>query len=105
MRRRARRREGEPRGYDGIRRYLARLQPVLTHWTATVGVGSLRQVTKDHVDDAVAELSGMVRRSLATVLRSLFRELKSRRVIFQNPARYLHVDASPASRGPSPPTD
>ncbi|MEU9945018.1 hypothetical protein [Streptomyces lavendulae] len=85
------RREGEPRGYDGIRRYLARLQPVLTHWTATVGVSSLRQVTKGHVDDAVAELSGMARRSLATVLRSLFRALKSRRVIFQNPARDLPV--------------
>ncbi|MDQ0605436.1 site-specific recombinase XerC [Streptomyces canus] len=88
---RAGRREGEPRGYDGIRRYLARLQPVLTHWTATAGVSSLRQVTKDHVDDAVAELSGMARRSLATVLRSLFRVLKSRRVIFQNPARDLPV--------------
>ncbi|MCT9011529.1 hypothetical protein [Streptomyces rhizosphaerihabitans] len=85
------RREGKPRGYDGIRRYLARLQPVLTHWTATVGASSLRQITRDHVDDAVAELSGMTRRSLATVLRSLFRALKSRRVIFQNPARDLPV--------------
>ncbi|MEU2390460.1 hypothetical protein [Streptomyces sp. NPDC007369] len=85
------RREGEPRGYDGIRRYLARLQQVLTHWTETVGVSSLRQVTKDHVDDAVAESSGMARRSPATVLRSLFRALKSRRVIFQEPARDLPV--------------
>ncbi|MEV7867521.1 hypothetical protein AB0P17_15775 [Streptomyces sp. NPDC088124] len=31
-------REGEQRGYDGIRRYLSHFEPVLTTWTATGGV-------------------------------------------------------------------
>ncbi|WNZ06182.1 hypothetical protein [Streptomyces sp. 11x1] len=84
------RREGEPRGYDGIRRYLTTLQPTLTAWT-TAGVNSLREITKDHVENAVDGLSGYARRGLATALRSLFRALKRERVIFRNPARDLPV--------------
>ncbi|WP_244453256.1 tyrosine-type recombinase/integrase [Streptomyces malaysiensis] len=38
-------REGEPRGYDGIRRYLTNLQPTLTAWTTTADVTSLREIT------------------------------------------------------------
>ncbi|MFF9090959.1 hypothetical protein ACF1BE_32205 [Streptomyces sp. NPDC014991] len=83
--------EGEPRGYDGIRRYLTTLQPTLTAWTRTAGVASLREITKDHVEDAVGGLSGYARRGLATALRSLFRALKRERVIFRNPARNLPV--------------
>lgn len=83
--------EGEPRGYDGIRRYLIHLQPTLTAWTATAGVTSLREITKDQVEGAVDELLGYARRGLATALRSLFRALKRERVIFRNPARDLPV--------------
>ncbi|WP_225101642.1 hypothetical protein [Streptomyces sp. CoH27] len=85
------RREGEPRGYDGIRRYLTTLQPTLTVWTTTAGVGSLREITKEQVEDAVDDLSGYARRGLAIALRSLFRALKRERVIFRNPARDLPV--------------
>lgn len=84
-------REGEPRGYDGIRRYLSNLQPALTAWTTTAGVTSLREITKDQVEDAVDGVSGYARRGLATALRSLFRALKRERVIFRNPARDLPV--------------
>ncbi|MFF2518894.1 hypothetical protein [Streptomyces sp. NPDC058086] len=84
-------REGEPRGYDGIRRYLTNLQPVLTAWTTTVGITSLREITKNQVEDAVHGVSGYARRGLATALRSLFRALKRERVIFRNPARDLPV--------------
>ncbi|MGW3954689.1 hypothetical protein ACWEKM_28000 [Streptomyces sp. NPDC004752] len=85
------RREGEPRGYDGIRRYLTTLQPTLTVWTTTAGVNSLREITKDHVENAVDGLSGYARRGLATALRSLFRALKRERMIFRNPTRHLPV--------------
>lgn len=84
-------REGEPRGYDGIRRYLTNLQPALTTWTTTAGVTSLREITKDQVEKAVDEVSGYARRGLATALRRLFRALKRERVIFRSPARDLPV--------------
>ncbi|MEU2284230.1 hypothetical protein ABZ614_20180 [Streptomyces sp. NPDC013178] len=84
-------REGEPRGYDGIRRYLANLQPTLTAWSTTAGVTSLREITKDHVEDAMDGVTGYARRGQATALRSLFRALKRERVIFRNPARNLAV--------------
>ena len=51
-------REGEPRGYDGIRRYLSHLQPILTTWTTTAGVTSLREITKNQDEDAVDGVSG-----------------------------------------------
>ncbi|MER5928099.1 hypothetical protein [Streptomyces mirabilis] len=84
-------REGEPRGYDGIRRYLSNLQPVLAAWTTTAGVTSLREITKNQVEGAVDRVSGYARRGLATALRSLFRALNRERVILRNPARDLPV--------------
>ncbi|EPH46913.1 hypothetical protein ABT390_33775 [Streptomyces aurantiacus] len=85
------RREGEPRGYDGIRRYLMLLLPALTAWTTTADVTSLRQITPDHIDEAVEGMTGYARRGLATALRSLFRALKRERIIFRNPAHGLPV--------------
>ncbi|WP_426567312.1 hypothetical protein [Streptomyces canus] len=84
-------REGEPRGYDGIRRYLTNLQPALTTWTTTAGVTSLREITNDQVEDVVDGVSGYARRGLATALRSLFRALKRERAIFRNPTQDLPV--------------
>lgn len=78
-------REGELRGYDGIRHYLSNIQPALTAWTTTAGVTSLREITKDQVEDAVDGMSGYARRGLATALRSLFRALKREGEIFRNP--------------------
>ena len=84
------RRDGGARGYDGIRRYLVVLQPILTVWTRA-GVTTLRQITRDHVGDAVDALSGHARRYLAICLRSLFKTLKRQRVIFRDPTRQLPV--------------
>lgn len=83
-------RENEPRSYDGIRRYLVSLQPVLTEWTAS-GMVTLREITSADTEAAVENLSGAARRGLAVALRSLFRALKRERVIFINPARDLPV--------------
>ncbi|CAM5521420.1 MULTISPECIES: site-specific integrase [Streptomyces] len=84
------RREGEPRGYEGIRRYLTAVQPTLTAW-AGAGVTTLREISHDQVETAVENLSGHGRRQLAICLRSLFRALKRKKVIFRNPARNLPV--------------
>jgi hypothetical protein len=84
------RREGEFRSWDGIRRYLAYVQPVLSDWTAS-GVATLREITQQQAEDAVNALSGHARRQLAIVLRSLFRSLKRQRVVFRDPARNLPV--------------
>jgi hypothetical protein len=104
VRREQGRREGEPRGYDGIRRYLITLQPTLTVWTTTAGVTSLREIMTDHVENAVDGMTGYARRGLATALRSLFRALKRERVIFRNPARNLPVGDLKGIPSPSPPT-
>ncbi|MFH8751867.1 site-specific integrase [Streptomyces rimosus] len=84
------RREDEPRSWSGIRRYLACLQPTLTSWTNT-GVTSLREITPDHIEQALSPLTGHNRRQLSSVLRSCFRALKRERIIFLNPARNLPV--------------
>lgn len=84
------RRQGSARGYDGIRRYLVALQPTLAAWTAA-NVTTLREITQDQVEKAVADLSGHARRQLAICLRSLFRALRQERVIFRDPTRHLPV--------------
>jgi hypothetical protein len=84
------RREGEFRGWNGIRRYLTYLHPVLSAWAAA-GVTTLREVTQQQVEDAVQDLTGHTRRQLAIALRSLFRSLKRQRVVFHDPSRNLRV--------------
>nr|WP_258404912.1 hypothetical protein [Streptomyces sp. F8] len=84
------RREHEARGYDGIRRYLAALQPLLTAWTNS-GITTLREITADHATDAADNLTGSARRQLAISLRSLFKALRQERVVFRDPTRELPV--------------
>ncbi|MFD3622334.1 hypothetical protein ACFWWT_45725 [Streptomyces sp. NPDC058676] len=52
---------------------------------------TLREVTLDHLHDALENLTGTARRQLATSLRSLFRALKRERLIFRDLARHLAV--------------
>lgn len=84
------RREAEPRGYDGIRRYLFTLQPALIAWTIT-GVTTLREITSADAEMALNGLVGSACRGLAIALRSLFQALKREQVIFRAPARDLPV--------------
>ncbi|MEU9056241.1 hypothetical protein AB0D37_38625 [Streptomyces sp. NPDC048384] len=83
-------RENEPRNWEGIRRYLSTLRPVLTAWTAT-GMTTLREVTADHIQDTLDGLEGTVRRQRATALRSLFGALKRERLVFLDLVRHLPV--------------
>ncbi|MFH9426317.1 hypothetical protein [Streptomyces sp. NPDC017529] len=84
------RREHEARGYNGIRRYLTALQPVLTAWTDS-GITTLRQITSEHATTALDDLTGHTRRKLAISLRSLFKALRQERIIFRDPTRNLPV--------------
>lgn len=83
-------RENEPRSWEGIRRYLSTLWPVLTAWTTT-GMTTLREVTADHIQDTLDGLEGTVRRQRATAMRSLFRALKRERLVFRDHVRHLPV--------------
>lgn len=83
-------RHEEPRSWEGIRRYLTALQPTLTAWTAA-GMTTLREVTSDHLQDALDAMAGTARRYLAIALRSLFRVLKRQRLIFRDLGRPLAV--------------
>ncbi|MFI6518170.1 hypothetical protein ACIBF1_21615 [Spirillospora sp. NPDC050679] len=84
------RRRAAPRGYDGIRRYLALLQPALTAWSAS-GVTTLKQISPSDAKAALDGLGGHTRRGRAVALRSVFQTLKRERVIFCDPTRDLPV--------------
>lgn len=83
-------REDKPRSWDGMRRHLTNLRPVLTQWAAG-GMTSLREATTDHIQDALDGLDGTARRQLVIALRSLFRALKRERLVFRDLARHLPV--------------
>ncbi|WP_344392074.1 hypothetical protein [Streptomyces vastus] len=83
-------RESEPRSWEGIRRYLTNLEPALIAWTQA-GMTTLREVTLDHLQEALDDLAGTARRQLAVALRSLFRALKQKKVVFRDPTRHLAV--------------
>lgn len=73
--------------------------PTIQGW-ADDGVGSLREITRADVLAALAP-GGNERATTAIALRSIFKTLKARKVIFQNPATKLNAGA-PASREPLP---
>ncbi|WP_127357494.1 site-specific integrase [Actinacidiphila soli] len=88
--------------FETIRKYLGYLYPVLTAWAARVT--SLREITKNDVQDALKQRPGSTGRDLLSALRSLFQALKQERVIFRDPTR--SVSLSTPERLPVPiPTD
>jgi hypothetical protein len=96
------RREHPAMPFETIRKYLGYLHPVLTAWAARVT--SLREITKDDVQDALAQRTGPTGRDLLSALRSLFQALKQERLIFRDPTR--GVSLSTAAHLPVPiPTD
>jgi hypothetical protein len=77
----------QPRTHATVRNYLAAVAPVLHRWHAD-GHTSLREITRD---DLLAALPthGHLRRQTISALRSLFRLLKARRIVFLNPTARL----------------
>jgi hypothetical protein len=86
-------RAGRPRKPATIQGYLRALGPALADWSARYQ--SLRQVTSDDIDDQLKPCTGPTGRLMAAVMRSLFRVLKARRVIFTNPTTGLEVHREP----------
>lgn len=76
-----------PRSHATIANYLTAVRPALALWAATHH--TLREITTDEIETQLGGLQGS-RRTLTTVaLRSLFAALKSRRMVFIDPARTL----------------
>jgi site-specific recombinase XerC len=86
-------RAGRPRKAATIQGYLRALEPALADWSARYQ--SLRQVTSDDITDQLERLSGPTSLLVAAVMRSLFKTLKARRVIFTNPTAGLELHRQP----------
>jgi integrase len=86
-------RTGRPRKAATIQGYLRALEPALTDWSARYQ--SLRQVSSDDVTDQLEPLAGPTRLLALAVMRSLFKTLKTQRVVFTNPTAGLELRREP----------
>ena len=84
-----------PRLSGTVRHYVAAAAPVITGWSHTHE--SLREITAEDVKVAVASLEGSHRVMTAVALRSLFKNLKSQRLIFTDPTMALSPGRFPAT--------
>ncbi|MGH3480900.1 MAG: hypothetical protein ACRDQD_29235 [Nocardioidaceae bacterium] len=73
--------------------------PVLRAW-ATAGHDSLREITADHIREALPA-EGTARSLIGSSLRSLFRVLKARRIVFVDPTTRIRT-GRPETRDPLP---
>ena len=80
----------KPRADETIRAQLAFALPVLRSWAATRD--SLREITRADVLAALPS-SGQPRATTVQGLRSIFRILRSRKLVFTNPTFRIHVPA------------
>jgi hypothetical protein len=86
-------RASRPRQAATIQGYLRAVTPALADWSARYR--SLRQVTADDVAARLQPLAGPTRKLTLVVLRSLFRTLKARRVVFTDPTAGLAAPREP----------
>ena len=77
----------KPLQNNTIRSYVWILQGPLASWSQSYE--SLREVTTDAVDEQIRTFTGSERSLAATAMRSLFRTLKAKRIIFANPTTHL----------------
>jgi hypothetical protein len=87
-------RRARPHAATTITSYLRAVLPVVRSWADDHT--SLREVTSDEVCTWIAPLTGSARVGTLVALRSLFKVLKSRRVIFTDPARSVHPGRFPS---------
>jgi hypothetical protein len=80
-------RPARPRHARTIEAYLRILEVPLASWSARYK--SLRQVTTGDLTAQLAPLTGATRQLALAAMRSLFTTLKTRRVLFTNPAAPL----------------
>ena len=86
---------GRARNPDTVSRYLNAAGPALAIWNANYL--TLREVTADEVATQLDGLLGSRRTLTAVALRSLFAALKTRRMVFVDPARPLSPGRFPHS--------
>lgn len=79
-----------PRSVETVRHRIAATAPTLTAWT-DAGHQSLREITRQDIIDALPELANR-RRQLLDSLRSMFRFLKGRRLVFVNPTARMRSE-------------
>ena len=84
-----------PRLSGTVRHYVAAAAPVITGWSHSHE--SLREITTEDVQASVAALEGSNRVMTAVALRSLFKSLKSQRLIFTDPTRALSPGSFPTT--------
>ena len=89
----------KPRAHVTIRVRVRSLLPALRAWAAD-GRTSLREVTLDDINQVLPP-SGSDRTLTCTALKSLFRILKAKRIVFSNPTTHLR-SGRPESRIPLP---
>jgi site-specific recombinase XerD len=87
-----------PRTDATITNQLRTALPALRHWATTHP--SLREITRDHIK-SVLPASGWQRGLLLGSLRSIFRVLKARQLVFANPTTHMHARA-PVPAVPAP---
>lgn len=86
-----------PRKSITVRTYVADAIPALRAWT-TAGHHSLREISKQDVLDVLPTSNADDRAQAITALRSLFRLLKARRVVFLNPVSRIRSPARTATQ-------
>ena len=89
----------KPKSEDTLRSQLYFALPALNSWATTHD--SLREISRTDVLAALPP-SGAPRACMAQALRSIFRALKARRIVFGNPMFRIHVPA-PAQQIPTVP--
>jgi integrase len=80
----------KPRADNTLRSQLAFALPALTRWAADHD--SLKEISRADVL-AVLPASGAARNAMAQALRSIFRALRARKLVFGNPMFRIHVPA------------
>jgi hypothetical protein len=88
-----------PRSDTTVRLRVRYAMPALRAWAAD-GHVSLREITRDHIQQALPD-QGSDRSLVGQALRSLFRTLKARRMVFTNPTTHIHI-GQPEARLPLP---
>lgn len=88
------RRAHRARSSSVIRKYVDNAHPMLTDWSQTLG--SLREITPDHIRAALDARTGHIARHVQVALRSLFQALKQERVIFRDPTSGISLTTNHA---------
>ncbi|MFF5265197.1 hypothetical protein ACFY4C_40470 [Actinomadura viridis] len=89
----------KPKAPVTIRTRVLWAKPALQAW-ATAGHTSLREITKSDIE-AVLPRTGTPRATMGEALRSIFKVLKARKVVFTDPARAFRI-GRPENRDPQP---